>query len=306
MSAPNQGKIKFTKHAPDKELVITFDARNRKIRVDRQWVLFDYTTGQDQVHTGHVSALQDVIKQYKAIRDFHGKGLKLHVLGIASNSARDPRFDNDALATRRAKNVIDFLAKHGVNRNDVSVPNHGVLGEKGQNEEVHRSVVVSAGLPANVKFKMVWFADKKGAPLNFHDNEVQIWDLDWGLAATYLAIPHDDTDFGGGSTGVPFDGEFLDTIGLDLLMNGGGDEKRNHVSLMSFSSSLATFTSSVILTVNGMTKREKVSFDGFGTNPKFKPGPLTETDSRTVDLILAKPEFEDVIGGQSRSRLMLV
>lgn len=305
MSTPNQGKIKFTRHAPDKELVIDFDEQKRKIRADRQWVLFDYTTGLDHIHGNHLKALTDVVKQYRAFRAFHRKGLKLHVLGIASNSKKDPRFDNDALAKRRAKNVIDFLRKNGVAAEDISRNNHAVLGVEGQNEEQHRSVVVSAGLPANTMFKLIWFTDKTGSPLNFFDHEVQVWDLDWGLAATFKAFPHGESDFkpGRGSRGAP-DGTKVDTIGVDLMMGAAGGEKRSdNVSLLAFSGSVATFSAGIIMTVNGTAKREKVAFNAIGTNPRPSPGPLHETETRTVELLLAKPEFDDVIVARSRTRL---
>src|SRR4029079_8483780 len=108
----DNGKAKYKYYFKgEEEPVMRFGVRpfELKIRVTKSWLLYDYPTGGDALVNGlHIGALNEVVKDYKSMKERYKHGVKLNVDGYASNKAKDPRYDNRALAKRRATNVVAY------------------------------------------------------------------------------------------------------------------------------------------------------------------------------------------------------
>lgn len=279
---------------------------DRKLRVSQDWLLYDYPSGADAlVHPLHIGGLNDAIKHYKSLKAYRGgEGVKLDVFGFASNYAKDPRYDNEALASRRATNVYKYLIRNGVPAEDVSDPGIQVVGEKGQNKAGHRSAAVGLGRCANDSFAVVWYADKQSPDsFDFYNDELEIWDMDWGLAATYKIIPHGKIPHHGLDPAPPLDGQFYDTVHLNLLTGKGGipepldaPEPRAFVPVTAFNGALVNFISTGgTVKMSGITTHEKVPFDAFGTSrAKSTPPFHIDDEALTAVLLLAKPTIESI------------
>ncbi len=255
---------------PSDEQVTKFDKLGRKVRVNANYLMFDYVTGTDAPDALHVKGLDHVIDRYRLVRTNRGRVAKLIVSGFASSRARDPKFDNLALARRRADKVRAYLVRHGVDEADISEPRVEVKGQGDDNNAEFRSTRVSFGLVANNVFEAVWTtaADSKN-PFRFRDDELQIWDIDWELGQSYRVAPHGSLP-NNELKPDPVPGEPLTFHKLNVLTGpagpGTGDpDVQGSVSLIAFNRTVATFQAfKQVAMMNGSTVNEKIPYFGLG------------------------------------------
>jgi len=245
--------------AADEE-VIPFDNR-RFMRVNRKWELYDYTTGIDAPEKGHRVGLDELIAFYNLHQTQRGKGLKLHVVGIASTFKRGV-FDNDALARRRAANVVRKLREGGVAAEDIAAPQAVVLGDATGNDKNDRAVRISTGLAASSEFSMFFLFMN---PTKVAD--VLIMDTSWKLFTSFRVLPQSGTmDL---ERALPTGNQ----PGLLIQTGVGGvaSDKQSKISLFSLDPTLMKFNNLAGFTqVSGVTFREQVKYAGTGPG---NPGP---------------------------------
>jgi hypothetical protein len=273
---------------------MSFDVRpfQLKIRVTKSWLLYDYPTGGDAlVDRLHIGALNEVVKDYKYMKGRYGHGVKLNVDGYASNSAKDPRYDNKALAKRRATNVVAYLRKQGVAQEDISEAMSAVAGEAGKDEPKHRSVLVARGMCASDQFSVYWsLADDAASAVDIFADKLEIYDNQWKLKSTFQVVKH------GTHPNPPLrpDDEPVNPLpkhaSLQLLTSMGSasattGNDANFVSLNAFHLTLANLmTTRALVTMGGVFTHQPVAFNGFGDNPLNPSGDWQGEDEETCTL----------------------